>query len=88
MIQADVEQAVTEFRAAAERVSVTEVNIRQAQLAVQTAQLRYEAGTVPNLDVLDALTDQTQARLTNLQARYDEVITGFRLRRAIGAPVL
>jgi outer membrane protein len=88
MIQADVEQAVAEARAAAERVKVTEVNIEQAALAVRTARLRYEAGTVPNLDLLDALTDQTQARLTNLQSRYDAVISSFRLRRAIGAPVL
>jgi outer membrane protein len=87
MIQADVEQALTEVTAAMQRVTVTEVNIEQAYLAVRTAKLRYEAGTVPNLDVLDALADQTQARLTNLQSRYDEVISGFRLRRAIGAPV-
>jgi outer membrane protein TolC len=88
MIQADVEQAIAETKAAAQRVEVTEVSIEQANLAVRTARLRYEAGTVPNLDLLDALTNQTQARLTNLQSLYDEVISGFRLRRAIGAPVL
>jgi outer membrane protein len=88
MVQADVEQAVAEAKAAAQRVRVSEINIDQADLAVRTARLRYEAGTVPNLDLLDALTNQTQARLTNLQSRYDEVISGFRLRRAIGASVL
>jgi outer membrane protein TolC len=87
MIQADVEQAVTEARAAAERVKVTEINIQQADLAVRTARLRYEAGSVANLDLLDALTDQTQARLTNLQSLYDAVVSNFRLRRAVGAPV-
>ena len=67
---------------------MTVVNVEQANLALQTAQLRYEAGTVPNLDVLDALANQTQARLTHLQAQYDQMISGFRLRRAIGAPVI
>jgi len=88
MIQADVEQALAETRAAAERVKVTEITIEQADLAVRTARLRYEAGTVPNLDLLDALTNQTQARLTNLQSLYDAVISGFRLRRAVGAALL
>lgn len=88
MIQADVEQAIAEANAAAERVKVTEINIEQADLAVRTARLRYEAGTVPNLDLLDALANQTQARLTNLQSLYDAVVSSFRLRRAVGAPVL
>jgi len=88
MIQGDVEQAIVEAKAAAERVKVTAVNIEQADLAVRTARLRYEAGTVPNLDLLDALTDQTQARLTNLQSLYDAVLSSFRLRRAVGAPLL
>lgn len=88
MIQADVELAVAEAKAAAERVKVTEINIEQAVLAVRTARLRYEAGTVPNLDLLDALTNQTQARLTNLQSLYDAVMSSFKLRRAVGAPVL
>ncbi len=85
MIQADVELAIAESKAAAERVQVTEINIAQADLAVRTARLRYEAGSIPNLDLLDALTNLTQARLTNLQALYDSVTSGFRLRRAVGA---
>jgi outer membrane protein TolC len=87
MIQADVEQTLTEARAAVERVTGTEINIEQANLAVRTAQMRYEAGTVPNLDLLDALANQTQARLMNLQSRYDEVVSAFKVRRAIGAPI-
>jgi len=87
-IRADVEQALTEAQAAAERVAVTRVNIEQAKLAVRTAQLRYDAGTIPNLDLLDALNNQTRARLTHLQSEYDGVISGLKLRKAIGASVL
>ncbi len=88
MVQADVEQAIAEAKAAAERVGISKVSIEQADLAVRTAHLRYEAGTVPNLDLLDALTNQTQSRLTFLQSQYDVVTSGLRLRRAIGAAVL
>ncbi len=88
MVQADVEQAIAEAKAAAERVGISKVSIEQADMAVRTARLRYEAGTVPNLDLLDALTNQTQSRLTFLQSQYDVVTSGLRLRRAIGAAVL
>jgi outer membrane protein len=87
MIQAEVDQSLSELRAANERVSVSETNIRQAELAVTNARLRYNAGSLSNLDLLDAETAVAQARLTNLQALYDVVIGMIRLRRATGSPV-
>ncbi len=87
-VQADVEQAIAEAKAAEQRVETSKVAIEQADLAVRTARLRYEAGTVPNLDLLDALSNQTQAHLTNLRALYDQVISSLSLRRSIGAPTL
>jgi outer membrane protein len=87
MIQAEVDQAISELTAAKERVSVSETNIRQADLAVTNARLRYNAGSLSNLDLLDAETAVAQARLTNLQALYDTVTGMIRLRRAAGSPV-
>ena len=87
MIQADVDMAVSDLRAAGERVLVSETNIRQADLAAANSRLRYDAGSISNLDLLDAETAVAQARLTNLQARYDEVTGTIRLRRATGSPV-
>jgi outer membrane protein TolC len=79
--------AVSDLRAAGERVLVSETNIRQADLAAANSRLRYDAGSISNLDLLDAETAVAQARLTNLQARYDEVTGTIRLRRATGSPV-
>jgi len=87
MIQSDVEMAISDLTAAGERVSVSETNMRQADLAAANARLRYSAGSISNLDLLDAETAVAQARLTNLQARYDEVTGTIRLRRATGSPV-
>jgi outer membrane protein len=87
MIQAEVDQALSELTAAGERVSVSETNINQADLAVKNARLRYGAGSLSNLDLLDAETAVAQARLTNLQALYDVVTGMIRLRRATGSPV-
>jgi len=87
MIQADVDQAVSDLRAANERVVVSRTNIEQAELAAANARLRYEAGSISNLDILDAETAVAQARLTSLQALYDIVLGMIRLHRATGSPV-
>jgi outer membrane protein len=88
MVQRDVDQALSGLRAAMERVTISETNINQADLAVKNARLRYEAGSISNLDLLDAETELAQARLTNLQAKYDVVTGMIRLRRATGSPVV
>jgi outer membrane protein len=87
MIQAEIDQAISELTAADERVTVSETNIKQADLAVKNARLRYSAGSISNLDLLDAETAVAQARLTNLQALYDAVTGMIRLRRATGSPI-
>jgi outer membrane protein len=87
-IQADVHQAVTEMKAALEKLHISDVNIERADKAVENARLRYEAGAVQNIDMLDAATDRAEAKLTNLQALYDVVITSYQLRRAIGSPAV
>lgn len=87
MIQAEVDQALSELTAAGERVGISETNINQADLAVKNARLRYRAGSLSNLDLLDAETAVAQARLTNLQALYDVVTGTIRLRRATGSAV-
>ncbi|HUI08986.1 MAG TPA: TolC family protein [Bacteroidota bacterium] len=88
MIQADIDQAIAGLNAASDRVNISETNINQADLAVKNARLRYEAGSLSNLDLLDAETELAQARLTNLQAQYDVVAGMIRLHRATGSPVV
>ena len=87
-VRADVRQTVDELKAAIEKLDVSQINIERADKAVENARLRYEAGTVQNIDLLDATTERAEAKLTNLQALYDVVITSYQLRRAIGLPVL
>ena len=87
-IRADVRQALDEYQASLEKIRVSEVNIEQADRALENARLRYEAGTVQNIDLLDAATERAEAKLTNLQAAYDVIIANYRLRRAVGKPAL
>ncbi len=87
-LRAEVQQAADALAAAQEKLQVSEVNIERADKAVENARLRYEAGTVQNIDLLDAATERAQAKLTNLQALYEVVISTYRLRRAVGSPAI
>jgi outer membrane protein len=86
-IQSDILEALNEIRAAAERLEIAAVNIQQAERALETARLRYQAGTVTNLDLLDAETARSQARLTNVGALYDYVMSTILVKRAVGDPI-
>jgi len=83
-IRSDVEQAVTEVHSAAQKIAISEIQVKQAADAVSIAQSRYEIGTVTNLDLLDAQATESSARLGNLQALYKLVLSKYELDRAIG----
>jgi outer membrane protein len=83
-IRSDVEQAAADVRAADAKVQISEVQLAQAHEAVTIARMRYETGSVTNLDLLDAETAETVARHTRLQALYKYVLSTVELDRAEG----
>ena len=84
-LRSDVEQVVADVQAAVSKVQISEVQLRQAQEAVTIARKQYETGSITNLDLLDAETAESSAKLMNLQALYRFVISKYELDRAIGA---
>lgn len=56
----------------------------EAEEALRLANARADAGTGTQLDVLNAQTQLTQARTTEVQALHDYDVARARLRRAIG----
>ncbi|MCG6987985.1 MAG: TolC family protein [Gemmatimonadetes bacterium] len=82
-----VEQAVAAVRAAREKIATTDIQVEQATQALALARTRYQAGVVTNLDVLDAETVLSEARLVQLRAHYDLVRTRYQLRQATGEKV-
>ncbi len=87
-VRSDVLQAVADVEAAASKIPISELQLQHAKEAVSIAQERYETGTVTNLDLLDAQTAESSAKLGSLQALYRLVISKYELRRAIGAEPL
>ena len=54
----------------------------------QRRRWKYETGSITNLDLLDAVTAESAAKLMNLQALYRLVISKYDLDRAIGASLI
>ena len=87
-IRSDVEQVVSDVAAAAEKVRISEVQLRQAIEAVTIARTQYRTGTITNLDLLDAETAESAAKLANLQALFRYTISRYDLARAVGDPLV
>jgi outer membrane protein len=83
-IRSEVEQAVADVRSASEKIGISDLQVQQATEAVSIARLRYENGTVTNLDLLDAQTAESAAMLGKLQAIYRLVLNQYELKRVLG----
>jgi outer membrane protein len=83
-VRSDVEQVAADVQAALAKVQISEVQLQQAQEAVTIARTRYETGSITNLDLLDAETAESTAKLTSLQALYRFVLSKYELARATG----
>lgn len=60
-------------------------NISKAEEALRLADVRYDAGTVTQLDVLSAQTSLTETRAQYVQALRDYSVSRSKLERSVGA---
>jgi outer membrane protein len=86
-IKAEVQKSISDVRSSLDRLRTTEITVEQAKSAVEQARIRYQAGTVTNLDLLDAETSLAQAELMRIQALYQFVVNRYELSQAIGQRV-
>ncbi len=86
-ILSEVRQAMAGANSNLEKIASTETQVRQAEEAVSMARVRYSAGVITNLDLLDAETALSQTKLIRLRAFYDYTISLNALDRATGRRV-
>ncbi|MFB6099307.1 MAG: TolC family protein [Salinibacter sp.] len=79
-----VRQAASDLRARLDRLATTQLRVEQARAAARLARTRYEAGSITNLELLDAETALQQARLERTEVRYQIILGRYALRRAAG----
>jgi len=85
-VSVEVRRALSSLQEATELAEASKKVVEQAEEAVRLADARYAAGTATQLDVLQARTDLTTARLNQLQAYYSFNVASASVRRAMGLP--
>jgi outer membrane protein len=83
-VEARVEQVASTLRARLDQLEATKTRLEQARTAAQLARTRYEAGTITNLELLEAETELRRARLARTEVQYEIVMGRYALRRAAG----
>lgn len=83
-IEVQVRQAMSEFQEAEELVNAADKAVEQAEEALRLADSRYEAGSINQLDVLEARVSLTESRTNRLEANYRHMIAVANVRRAMG----
>ncbi|WP_223652355.1 TolC family protein [Hymenobacter psoromatis] len=86
-IRSDVRQAVNNMQFSQARYDNAEQQVAQATDALTRAEGRYRYGVGQNLDVLDAETQLSLARLARAQAIYNYTLGQYQLRRATGEQI-
>jgi outer membrane protein len=86
-VATQVRQAAVAVQASIDKIRASQLQVEQAQAALMLARTRYEAGVITNLDILDAQTSLSGAKLMEVRARYGLVQSRYRLRQATGQKV-
>jgi outer membrane protein len=84
-IERDVRAAWIAASTAYQRIPVTEELLKQAQLALELAQGRYDLGLASIVEITQAQLNLTQAQIENVTARYDYQSAYAELQYTIGA---
>lgn len=83
-VRSEVLQAIAGVNSSLEKIASTNAQVEQAEKALSMARVRYAAGVITNLELLDAETTLSQARLIRLRAFYDYTVSLNALDRATG----
>jgi outer membrane protein len=86
-IMSEVGQAIAGVQSSHEKIANADLQVEQAEEALTMARMRYEAGVITNLEVLDAETMLVQTKLVRLRAQYDYTVSLNDLDRATGKRV-
>ena len=83
-VKTDVLETLHALQTASEKMTTSEVQVQQAELAAKHARARYENGMATALDLLDTEASLSQAELARLQAAYAYVLNNYTLKRVTG----
>ncbi|MDP4265802.1 MAG: TolC family protein [Bacteroidota bacterium] len=83
-ISNDIIENLTNISLATKKVKQFELQLNQAKEALRLAEASYKAGTITNLEVLDATTSLSESRLMLMKSHIDYTISILKLKNSIG----
>jgi len=83
-INSEIREAQSYLGSARQKVSQSTLQLDQAMKAYALAETSFRAGTITNLELLDANTAVSESRLMLLKARIDYAASIYRLKAALG----
>jgi outer membrane protein TolC len=83
-ITSEVKEAEAYMVSALQKVSQFTLQLEQAVKAFELAETSFRAGTITNLELLDANTSVSESKLMLLKARIDYAASIYRLKAALG----
>jgi Outer membrane protein len=83
-VSTEVAEAKLSMEAAQSKIRQFEMQQQQALKALQLAEASYKAGTVTNLDLLDATTSLSESQLYLIKAKVDYCNSLYKLKVALG----
>jgi len=83
-IISEIQEAQSYLESAAQKISQSALQFEQAKKAYELAGISFRAGTITNLEVLDANTAVSESRLILLKSRIDYAAGVYRLKAALG----
>jgi len=83
-ITAEIRQCFADLNTAKSKLETVQKQVEHAQAALDNATFRYQAGTLRNIELLDAETALTQMKLLQIQAEYVFTLSEYALKKAMG----
>jgi outer membrane protein TolC len=83
-IQQDIKRALLDLKKAKETIANAEIQVKQATENLELANLRYRTGLGTPLDVTNATVAYSNAKLTQIAATYNYIISKANIEKAMG----
>jgi len=86
-ISSEVYQNEALLNASLQKIKQSNLQIRQAEEALELAKVSFSSGVITNLDLLDAETSAAESKVNLIKAKADYAVSLVRLNISIGRPI-
>jgi outer membrane protein TolC len=86
-ISSEVYQNEAQLSASLQKIKQSEMQVKQAEEALELAKVSFSNGVITNLDLLDAETSAAESNVNLLKAKTDYAVSLARLNISIGKSI-